>query len=81
MLLQIIWSPWDGVALVADPGLNAVAIVASSLSQNLKGGGLSVIHLAKLVCCQLAGEDAPQVPVDPLVFMCAPHSMTDMEYS
>ena len=32
-------------------------------------GGLRVIYLAKRGCSQLAGEDAPQVLVDLLVFI------------
>lgn len=30
---------------------------------------------------QLVGEDAPQVPMDPLEFMLAPLSMTNVEYA
>ena len=56
-------------------------ILASSLSQLLKGSGLRVIYLAKRVYCQLAGEDAPRVPMDPIVFMLAPCSMMDVEYA
>ena len=37
--------------------------------------------MAGWVCCQLVGEDTPQVPADPLVFMLAPLSMTDTEYN
>ena len=81
MLLQIIWIPWAGATLVADPGLEDATIVASSLSQTLEGGGLRVIYLAEQVCYQLMGEDVPQVPVDPSMFMLAPHSMIDMKYS
>ena len=32
------------------------------------------------MCYQLAGDNTPQVPIDPVVFMFAPHSMTNMEY-
>ena len=39
-----------------------------------------VIYLAEKVCYQLAGKDTPLVPIDPLVFMLAPHSMTNEEY-
>ena len=42
---------------------------------------MRVIYLMERVCCQLAGKDAPRVPVDPLVFMLAPRSMTDAEYN
>ena len=27
------------------------------------------------------GRDDPQIPMDPLEFMLAPHSMTDVEYN
>ena len=30
---------------------------------------------------QLVGEDAPQVPMDPLEFMLAPLSMTNVKYA
>ena len=63
-----------------DLSLESVAILASCLSQPLEGGGLRVIYLAKKVCYQLAGEDAPRVPMDLLVFILAPCSMTDTEY-
>ena len=63
-----------------DSSLESVAILASCLSQPLEGGGLMVIYLAKRVCYQLAGEDAPRVPMDLLVFILAPCSMTDTEY-
>ena len=33
------------------------------------------------MCCQLSGEDAPRVLMEPLVFMLAPRSMMDAEYS
>ena len=32
------------------------------------------------MCCQLSGEDAPRVLMEPLVFMLAPRSMMDAEY-
>ena len=61
--------------------MEVAAVVASSLSQTLKGGELWVIYLMERVCCQLVGKDSPRVLVDPLVFMLALHSMTDVEYS
>ncbi|XP_023911627.1 aspartic proteinase CDR1 [Quercus suber] len=64
-----------------DLGLDAAAIVASSLSQPVEGGGLRVIYLVERVCCQLADEDTPWVPMDPLVFMLAPCSMTNAKYN
>ena len=75
------WSPWAGVALIANSGSEAVDILASNLSQPLEGSGLRVIYLVERVCCQLAGEDVPQVPVNPLVFMLASHSITAAEYA
>ena len=39
-----------------------------------------MICLAERVCCQLTGKDAPQVPMDPLMFILAPRSMTNAEY-
>ena len=75
------WSPWAGVALVANAGSEAADILASNLSQPLEGSGLRVIYLVERVCCQLAGEDVPQVPVNPLVFMLASHSITDAKYA
>ena len=74
------WSPWAKAAPVADSSLKAMVILASSLSQPLEGGGLRVIYLVERVCCQLADEDVPQVPMDPLMFMLTPYSMTNAEY-
>ena len=45
-----------------------------------RGVGLRVLYLAEGVRCQLVGEDALQVLMDPLVFMLALHSMMDAEY-
>ena len=39
-----------------------------------------MIYLAKRVCCQLAGEDVPWIPMDPPMFMLTPRCMTNMEY-
>ena len=75
------WSPWARVALVANVGSEAADILASNLSQPLEGSGLRVIYLVERVCCQLVGEDVPQVPMNPLVFMLASHSITDAEYA
>ena len=75
------WSPWARATPVVDSGLEAVAIVVSNLSQPFKSGGLRVIYLVERVCCQLAGEDAPWVPLDPSVFMLALCSMTNAEYN
>ena len=65
MLSQIIWSPWDKATPMAHLCLEVTTIAASSLSQPLEGSGLRVIYLAEKVCCQLAGESAPRVPMDP----------------
>ena len=39
-----------------------------------------MIYLAKWVCCQLAGEDVPWIPMGPPMFMLTPRCMTNMEY-
>ena len=65
---------------MANLGLEVATILALSLSQPLEGSGLRVIYLEERECCQLAREDAPRGPIDPLVFMLAPRSMTDAEY-
>ena len=74
------WSPWAGATRIADPGLEATAILASTLSQPLKVYGLRVIYLVERACYQLVSEDTPQVPMDPSVFMLAPRSIMNMEY-
>ena len=61
--------------------MEAAIVVASNLSQPLEGSGLRVIYLVERVCYQLAGEDVLQVPMNPLVFMLASHSITDAEYA
>lgn len=43
--------------------------------------GFRVLYLVERVCCQLVGKDALQVPMDPLEFMLALLSMTDVEYA
>ena len=40
-----------------------------------------MIYLVEWVCCKLAGEDTPRVPMDPPVFMLTPRSIKDAEYS
>ena len=69
-----------GALAVADLNLEAAAIVLFGITQSFEGVGLRVRYLAKRVRCQLMGKDAPQVPMDPPVFMLAPLSMTDVEY-
>ena len=39
-----------------------------------------MIYLVERACYQLVSEDAPQVPMDPSVFMLAPCSIMNMEY-
>ena len=80
MLLQITWSPWIGIPFVADLNLKAAAIISSRVTQPLEGDGLKVLYLAKRVSCQLVGEDMPQVPMDPPLFMFAPFSAMDAKY-
>ena len=79
MPLQIVWGPWAGIP-VADLDLEAATIISSETSQFLEGVGLRVLFLAKRVSCQLVGEDAPQVPMDPSAFMLAPFLMNDANY-
>lgn len=63
-----------------DPNLEAATIVISRITQHFEGTGLRVLYLAERVRCQLMGGDAPQVLMDPLVFMLALLFMTDNEY-
>ena len=56
------------------------AIAVSGVTQTFEGVGLRVLYLVERERCQLVGEDVPQVPMDPPVFMLAPLSMTDVEY-
>ena len=62
---------------VVDLNLEAIAIVISRISQPFEGTSLMVLYLAERVRCQLMGEDAPQVPINLLVFMLTPLSMTN----
>ena len=79
MALQIVWGPWAGIP-VGDLDLEAATIISSETSQFSEGVGLRVLYLAKRVSCQLVGEDAPQVPMDPSAFMLAPFLMNDANY-
>ena len=72
MLLQITWSPWIGTPFATDLNLKAAAIIYSRVTQPLEGAGLRVLYMAERVSCQLMGEDMPQVPMDPPLFMLAP---------
>ena len=63
-----------------DPNLEAAAIVICEITQPFEGTSLKVLYLAERVRCQLVVKDAPQVPINPPVFMLAPLSMTDAEY-
>lgn len=74
------WSPRASADLVVDPIMEAAAIIPSRISQPLEGARLRVIYLAEKVCCQLAGEDAPQISIGPLVFMLASLSIMNAEY-
>ena len=65
---------------IADSNLDVVAFITFEITQPCKGASLRVIYLAKRVCCQLVGEDVPQVPLDPLQFMPAPLSMSNAKY-
>lgn len=65
---------------MADPNLEAAAIVISRISQPFEGASLRVLYLVEKVCCQLMGKDTPQVLMDLTVFMFALLSMTDVEY-
>ena len=80
MLLQITWSPWIGTPFATDLNLKAAAIIYSRVTQPLEGAGLRVLYLAERVSCQLMGEDMPQVPMDPPLFMLAPLSAMDAKY-
>ena len=80
MSLQVIWSPWTDAFPVADPNLEAIAIVISGITQPFKGAGLRVLYLVERIRLHLVGGDALQVLMDPPVFMFAPFSMTDIEY-
>lgn len=80
MLLQVIWSLWAGAPTIVDPNLEAATIVISRITQHFEGASLRVLYLAERVRCQLMGRDAPQVLMDPLVFMLALLFMTDNEY-
>lgn len=68
-----------GALAVVDPNSEAVTIDISRITQLFEGAGLRVLYLVERVCCQLVGGDAPQVPMDPLVFMLAPLYMTNAE--
>ena len=59
----------------------AFTVVASGITQTFEGVGLRVLYLVERVCCQLVGEDALHVPMDPPEFMLAPLSMTNVEYA
>ena len=61
--------------------MEAAAIVASKITQPFEEAGLRALYLAERVRCQLVGRDDPQIPMDPLEFVLAPHSMTDAKYN
>ena len=80
MLLQVIWSPWVGALAVVDPNLVATPIVISKINHPFEGVGLRVLYLAERICCQLVGKDAPQVLMEPSVFMLTLLSIMDAKY-
>ena len=63
------------------PDLEASVVLSFKITQPFEGVGLRVFYLAEWVRCQLVSKDAPQVPMDPLEFMVALLSMTDVEYA
>jgi len=69
-----------GVPPIADPSLEATAIISFVATQPLEGFGIRVLYLAKRASCQLASANTPQILMDPPLFMLAPLSMTDAEY-
>ena len=80
MLLQVIWSPWVGALAVVDPNLVATPIVISKINHPFEGASLRVLYLANRIRCQLLGKDAPQVLMEPLVFMLTLLSIMDVIY-
>ena len=80
MLSEVIWSPWVGLPPVVDPNLEVAVLVTSGITQPFKDASLRVFCLAKKVRCQLVGEDAPQILMDPSAFMLASVSMSEAKY-
>ena len=48
-VVQVIWSPWVGAAVVVDPNLEVAAIITSKITQLFEGAGLKVIYLGERV--------------------------------
>ena len=67
--------------LPISPHLEATAIIALEITRPFKGAGMRALYLAERVRCQLVGRDDPQILINPLEFMLAPHTMTDAEYN
>ena len=63
---------------IAATYLEASALAISGITQPFKGASLKALYLEKSVL--LMGEDALQVPMDPLEFILTPLSMTDAKY-
>jgi len=57
--------------------MEVATLITSRITQPLKGVGLSVLYLAKRVCCQLVGADVPRVPMDTPQFMLSILSMIE----
>ena len=74
-------APWASQPLSASPYLEAVALIASEISRPFEKVGLRALYLVERVWCQLVGKDDPQVLMDHLEFMLAPHFMIDVEYN
>ena len=55
-------------------------LVTFGITQPFKDASLRVFCLAKKVRCQLVGEDAPQILMDPSAFMLASVSMSEAKY-
>lgn len=80
MLSQVIWSQWARAPTVVDPKLEVATSITFEITQPFEGVGLRVLFLMERVRCQLVGEDASWVPLDPSKFMLTLLSMTDAEY-
>ena len=46
----MVWNPWAGADPVVNPNLETTAIIASRMTQPLKGATLRVIYLVERVC-------------------------------
>jgi len=48
-VVQVIWSPWAGAAIIADPNMEVAAIITSEITQLFEGAGLKVIYFGEKV--------------------------------